>query len=351
MASARLYATCLGVYEAELNGTKIGDTYFAPGWTSYRKRLQYQTYPLAVVEGENQLRFTLGNGWYKGYLGFNPTPNHYGDTLALLAMVVLTYTDGSEEIIGTDESWGVTNGAIRFSEIYDGENQDTTFVSRPETAAVLCDHGYEMLVAQENEPVRCLQRLEAVKAFTAPNGEYLIDFGQNLTGWVEVRITGKPGQKLTLRHAESLDENGNFYTGNLSFAKAADNYILNGEAQILRPHFTFHGFRYVCVEGLEDGQSAKFTACHLSSDLKQTGSFVCSDSRVNRLQQNIVWGQRDNYLDVPPTAPSAASVLAGRGMPLPLLPLPPLMPTSCPLCASGSGILPQIRIPPPAWLR
>lgn len=313
MASARLYATCLGVYEAELNGTKIGDTYFAPGWTSYRKRLQYQTYPLAVVEGENQLRFTLGNGWYKGYLGFNPTPNHYGDTLALLAMVVLTYTDGSEEIIGTDESWGVTNGAIRFSEIYDGENQDTTFVSRPETAAVLCDHGYEMLVAQENEPVRCLQRLEAVKAFTAPNGEYLIDFGQNLTGWVEVRITGKPGQKLTLRHAESLDENGNFYTGNLSFAKAADNYILNGEAQILRPHFTFHGFRYVCVEGLEDGQSAKFTACHLSSDLKQTGSFVCSDSRVNRLQQNIVWGQRDNYLDVPTDCPQRSERLGWTG--------------------------------------
>lgn len=313
VASARLYATCLGLYEAELNGAKISDTYFAPGWTSYRKRLQYQTYVLNVSEGENELRFTLGNGWYKGFLGFNPTPNHYGDTLALLAMVVLTYEDGSEEIIGTDESWGVTDSTIRFSEIYDGEKQDATLLRQPETTAVLYDHGYEMLVAQENEPVRCLQRLEAVKVFTAPNAEYLIDFGQNLTGWVEVRITGTPGQKLILRHAESLDENGNFYTGNLSFAKAADSYILNGESQILRPHFTFHGFRYICVEGLEEGQCAEFTACHLSSDLKKTGSFVCSDNRVNRLQQNIVWGQRDNYLDVPTDCPQRSERLGWTG--------------------------------------
>jgi len=311
---ARLYACALGLYEAECNGQKLDDTYFAPGWTSYRKRLQYQTYAVEDLQaGENRLRFTLGNGWYKGFLGFNPTPNHYGDTTALLAMLILTYEDGSEEVIGTDESWEVSTGAIRFSEIYDGETQDTATPEQMIGNAKLYDYGYEALIAQENEPVRCLRRLPVKREFTAPNGDHLFDFGQNLTGWVEVRVSGQSGQKLVLRHAESLDENGNFYTENLSFAKATDTYILNGEAQILRPHFTFHGFRYLCVEGLEEGQRAEFTACHLSSDLAETGSFTCSDPRVNRLQQNIVWGQRDNYLDVPTDCPQRSERLGWTG--------------------------------------
>ena len=311
---ARLYATALGLYEAEINGEKTDDTYFAPGWTSYHKRLQVQTYAVENLrEGENELRFTLGRGWYAGALGFMPTPNHYGDTTALLAMLAVTYADGTEEFIGTDESWAVSTGAIRFSEIYDGETQDWTMPEERFGSALPFEHSFETLVAQENEPVRCLLTLPVVREFTAPNGEHLFDFAQNLTGWVEVKITGRPGQKLTLRHAESLDENGNFYTGNLSFAKATDTYILNGEAQVLRPHFTFHGFRYVCLEGLEDGQTIELTACHLSSDLKEAGSFSCSDERVNRLQQNIVWGQRDNYLDVPTDCPQRSERLGWTG--------------------------------------
>ncbi len=314
IARARLYATALGLYEAEINGEKLDDTFFAPGWTSYHKRLQVQTYAVELLrQGENELRFTLGKGWYAGALGFTPTPNHYGDTTALLAMLVLTYTDGSEEVIGTDGSWAVSTGAIRFSELYDGEIQDHTLSESFVGKALLFEHGYESLVAQENEPVRCLVTMPVEKEFTAPNGEHLFDFAQNLTGWVRVKIRGKAGQKLTLRHAESLDENGNFYTGNLSFAKAADTYILNGEEQILRPHFTFHGFRYVCVEGLEEGQAIELTACHLSSDLKSAGSFRCSDERVNRLQQNIVWGQRDNYLDVPTDCPQRSERLGWTG--------------------------------------
>lgn len=254
VVKAHLYATALGVYEAEVNGEKVDDAFFAPGWTSYHKRLQYQTCAVnGLVQGENTLSFTLGNGWYKGALGFTPTPNHYGDTTALLAMLVLTYADGTEEIIGTDETWDISTGAIRFSEIYDGETQDWTIPEQRIGKALPFEHGFATLIAQENEPVRCLTTLLAIREFTAPNGEHLFDFAQNLTGWVEVRITGRPGQKIALRHAESLDEHGNFYTGNLSFAKATDNYILNGEAQTLRPHFTFHGFRYVCLEGLEEG--------------------------------------------------------------------------------------------------
>ena len=313
-AKARLYATALGLYEAELNGEKVGDAFFAPGWTSYHKRLQYQTYAVENLRaGENTLRFTLGKGWYSGAMGFTPTPNHYGDTTALLAMLIVTYSDGTEEIIGTDTSWSVATGVIRFSEIYDGETQDTALAPALFGNALPFEYGLETLTAQENEPVRCLMRLPVSREFTAPNGEHLFDFAQNLTGWVEVKITGKPGQKLVLRHAESLDENGNFYTGNLSFAKATDTYVLNGEEQTLRPHFTFHGFRYVCLEGLEEGQGIELSACHLSSDLKEAGSFSCSDVRVNRLQQNIVWGQRDNYLDVPTDCPQRSERLGWTG--------------------------------------
>ena len=314
MKKARLYASALGLYEAEINGIKADDTYFNPGWTSYRKRLQYQTYDVkGLKQGGNEIRFTLGKGWYSGALGFTPTPNHYGDTTALLAMLVLTYADGREEVIGTGTDWDVHTGTIRFSEIYDGETQDWTAEEKYIGKALPFEHGFETLTAQENEPVRCLCTLPVTKEFTAPNGEHLFDFAQNLTGWVEVKIKGRKGQKIVLRHAESLDENGNFYTGNLSFAKASDTYILNGEEQVLRPHFTFHGFRYVCLEGLEEGQEIILTACHLSSSLKEAGSFECSDPRINRLQQNIVWGQRDNYLDVPTDCPQRSERLGWTG--------------------------------------
>ncbi|MBQ9643844.1 MAG: family 78 glycoside hydrolase catalytic domain, partial [Lachnospiraceae bacterium] len=314
---ARLYATALGVYEAELNGELLGDgkgeVYFAPGWTNYHKRLQYQTYPVPVSAGKNELRITLGKGWYCGALGFNPTPDNYGDRTALLAMLVIDYADGTSEVIGTDESWSVTTGAIRFSEIYDGETQDTTIQEGATVPAIRYEHAYDTIIGQENEPVRCLARLDAEKSFVTPAGELVYDFAQNLTGWVEVRISGRPGQVLTLHHAESLDENGNFYTGNLSFAKATDTYTLNGAEQILRPHFTFHGFRYLWVEGLEEGQEAVFTACHLSTDLRQSGSFTCSNELVNRLQQNILWSQRDNYLDVPTDCPQRSERLGWTG--------------------------------------
>lgn len=337
LVKARLYASALGLYEAELNGQKVDDTYFAPGWTSYHKRLQYQTYAIDPVAGVNELRFTLGNGWYKGFLGFMPTPNHYGDTIALLAMLVLTYADGSEEVIGTDESWQVSTGSIRFSELYDGETQDTTIAPQAVGMAQRYEYPYKALIAQENEPVRCIAQLPVQKRFVAPNGELLFDFGQNLTGWVQIRIQGKPGQKITLRHAESLDEKGNFYTDNLSFAKAADTYILNGQMQTLRPHFTFHGFRYVCLAGLMEGQDISLIACHLTTDLEQTGYFSCSDDRVNRLWQNILWSQRDNYLDVPTDCPQRSERLGWTGDAT----------AFTPTAAFNSNIMPFMR----KWLR
>ena len=313
VTKARLYATALGMYEAELNGAPVSDTYFAPGWTNYHKRLQYQTYALNLQEGENTLTITVGNGWYKGALGFTPVPNNYGDHTALLVAVCITYADGREEWIGTGTDWQVTTGPVHFSEIYDGETQDFTADPGKPHPAVAFDYGFDTLIGQENEPVRCLQRLEPVKEFTTPAGEHVFDFGQNLTGWVETEIDAAPGQTLVLHHAESLDEKGNFYTGNLSFAKATDRWTLAGGHVVVRPHLTWHGFRYLWVEGLQEGQTVRFTACHLSSDLAQTGSFHCSDKRVDRLQQNIQWSQRDNFLDIPTDCPQRSERLGWTG--------------------------------------
>ena len=159
---ARLYATALGVYEAEINGEPVDDTYFHPGWTNYHKRLQYQTYAVTLHSGKNHLALTLANGWYKGKLGFMPQPNHYGDTTAALAALCITYEDGHEEWIGTDESWFCTTGAIQSAEIYDGETQDFTADPAAPQPARLFDYGFDTLIGQENEPVRCLQRVPVV---------------------------------------------------------------------------------------------------------------------------------------------------------------------------------------------
>ena len=169
---ARLYATALGMYEAQVNGEPVDDTYFHPGWTNYRKRLQYQTYAVTLHEGTNRVALTLANGWYKGKLGFMPQPNNYGDTTAALAALCITYADGREEWIGTDESWLCTTGAVQFSEIYDGETQDFTAAPAAPQSAKLFDYGFDTIIGQENEPVRCLQRLPVVRKFTAPNGEH-----------------------------------------------------------------------------------------------------------------------------------------------------------------------------------
>ena len=309
---ARLYATALGVYEAEINGEPVDDTYFHPGWTNYRKRLQYQTCAVTLHSGKNRVALTLANGWYKGKLGFMPQPNHYGDTTAALAALCITYEDGHEEWLGTDGSWLYTTGAAQAAEIYDGETQDFTADPAAPQPARLFDYGFDTLVGQENEPVRCLQRVPVVKEFTAPNGDHLFDFGQNLTGWVEVEIYGDKGQKLTLRPAEALDENGNFTQEN--FQDRA-RHKEGGTAQMLelvckegknhfKPQFTIMGFRYAKVETDPDLTDAKFTAHAVYSDMAVTSAFTCGNDAVNQLVKNSIWSQKGNFCDVPTDCPT-----------------------------------------------
>ena len=232
----------------------------------------------------------MGNGWYKGILSFDCKPDRYGDRTAVWAELHVRYKDGTEEVIATDESWSVRTGQIRYSEIYMGETIDTNAPDIREGKVSAVPEAVfrpTALTPQLNEPVRVAERLKAKRVFTDPKGNILVDFGQNLTGLVEIRIRGEKGQKITVRHAETLDQDGVFYPDTLRTAKSEDTYILNGEEQVLMPHFTFHGFRYAAVEGIENPRPEMFTACVMHSDMRKTGEFRCSNEKVNQLQSNI----------------------------------------------------------------
>ncbi|MBB6635241.1 alpha-L-rhamnosidase [Cohnella thailandensis] len=326
IASARVYATALGAYKLYVNGQEADDTHMNPGWTTYEKRLQYQTYDVTglLAEGENALGVMLGNGWYRSQIGWQPD-SLYGGTRALLAKLHVRYEDGSEEIVGTDGSWKGSDGALRMSELYHGELYDARMEKRGWSSAAYDDtdwssaspysHTKSTLVAQENEPVRQVRELVPVSVHTTPRGETVIDFGQNMVGWVRFAVSEKAGTVVTLRHAEVLDKEGNFYTGNLRAAKQTVTYICSGDGQeTFQPVFSFQGFRYVKVEGIPAERIAgRFAGCVLTSDLKPGGSFRCSDPLINKLAENIVWGQIGNFVDVPTDCPQRDERLGWTG--------------------------------------
>ena len=316
--SARLYITAHGLYEASINGARVGNKYFAPGWTSYHKRLQYQVYDITQMlkSGNNAIGVVLGEGWYAGRL--MAAGNHYyGDQLALLAQIEVQYDNGNSERIITDESWkATTNGPILRSEIYDGEIYD----ARKEIAGwqlpgfddkawlqvrVNPSARYDNLVPTISPLVEKHETLKAKKLIVTPRGERVIDFGQNLTGWVKFKVNGKAGDSIRISHAEVLDKEGNFYTENLRSAKQRIQYHLKGGSEELyEPHFTFQGFRYVRIEGNKELIDLNnIEAIVLHSAMENTGKFNTSNALLNQLQHNILWGQKSNFLDVPTDCP------------------------------------------------
>lgn len=316
VVSARLYACALGIYEFTLNGQSVSDICFAPGWTSYQARIQYQTYDITgAVRNKNKISFTVGNGWYKGILGFFNQGNHYGNRTALLAQIELDYGDGNKDVIFTDDSWVSTTGAVRYNEFYHGEKIDYTIGEQERRPAALCSQSRDVLVAQQDEPVRIMEKLPARKMTVSPKGEIILDFGQNLAGVVEAHIKAHRGTKVIVRHGESLDENGNLYTTNLRTARATDIFICSGQEDVFRPRFTYHGFRYIAVEGLGQDQIKleDFTACVIYTDLRRTGDFHCNNDLVNQLFQNINWSLKDNFVDVPTDCPQRDERLGYTG--------------------------------------
>ena len=327
IASATAYITAHGMYEAQLNGQRIGDAYLTPGWTSYDERLQYQVYDVTdrLQSGENALGVTLGSGWYRGYIGFAGQKNFYGDDIALLFQLDIHYTDGTSESILSDDSWKSSTGPILSAEIYDGETYDarkempgwasTGFDDADWQGVAVKDYTKDVLIATYNEPVRKQETFQPKAIFTTPSGELVVDFGQNLVGWVQLRVQGNAGDQVTLYHAEVLDKAGNFYTENLRAAQQKNTYILKGGPQeTFEPHFTFQGFRYVKIEGFPgELRPENLTAIALYSDMQPTGSFTSSNELLNQLQHNIQWGQKGNFLDIPTDCPQRDERLGWTG--------------------------------------
>jgi alpha-L-rhamnosidase len=312
--SVRAFVTSKGAYEAQINGSRVGDSYLNPGWTSYNKHLQYQVYDLTkqVKQGTNEIQVQLGSGWYRSRLGWQNNQNYYGSQTALLWQLEVSYQDGSKESIISDKTWQTGYTSILSSEIYDGEHIDSRIQSKIIANAIEVAGNYGVLEAQINEPIKKQETLAVKRVLTSPKGYKILDFGQNIVGWVKLQVKGKSGQKVVLRHVEMLDKKGEPYFENLRSAKALATYELNGEQQMIEPHFTFFGFRYVQVEGI-DVNPGDYQAIALHSDMASSGSFETSNPLLNQLQSNIRWGQKGNFLDVPTDCPQRDERLGWTG--------------------------------------
>ncbi len=320
---ARVYVSSYGLYELHINGTKVSEDLLTPGFTNYEKRLQYQVYDVSTMlePSKNVVAAILGNGWYKDFRDSNK-----GKSLALIMQLEIEYTDGTSEIIITDQSWKSAFGAIRYSSIYNGETYDATKelgnwneagnTTGDWKPVELYDGSMEML-ASINEPVQIHERLKPVSIQKTDDDKYIVDFGQNLVGFISISLNGKgfEGNKITLRHTEVLDKDGGFYIESLRAAKQTNQYIIKGEEQeIYTPRFTFQGFQYAEITGFPGELTAdNLEALVVHSALERTGSFECSDSSINQLFKNVIWGQKGNFVDVPTDCPQRDERLGWTG--------------------------------------
>ena len=307
IAKARIYATAMGIYELTVNGKKAGDRYFAPGFTSYKTNLQYQTYDVTgLLTGDDVIQVVVSGGWAVGAFVFTRANRITADRQALLLELRVTYTDGSEEVIGTDESWEVTEeGPYKMADLYDGETYDATAGyetahwrrAAPETLKV-----HPQIMADYGAPVKAHERLTPVSCNKLPDGTLIYDFGQNFAGVVDLKINGKKGQTVTVRHAELLNPDGTLNTQFLRTAKATATYTCVDGEQRYSPTLTYMGFRYIGVEGIDE-KDIEVSALALYSDLERIGDFACSNEMLNQLQSNIVWGAKSNLMDIPTDCP------------------------------------------------
>ena len=326
VAKARLYVTALGLYEARLNGRRVGDVLFGPEWTDYKKRICYQAYDVTnlIRKGDNVLAALVGHGWYSGTLG-NGSYRFYGVTPALLAQLEVTYTDGTVEQVVSDESWKQNVSPLLASDFMMGETYDARSEIKGWDAPGLDELAWKpvkvrtetarQLNSQVVQPVRQVLELKP-KTITEPKpGCWTFDLGQNMVGFVRLKVSAPAGTKVTLRHAEALNPDGTVYTANLRSAVSIDTYICKGDGvEIFQPHFTFHGFRYIELTGLTEKPTLdNVTGVVVASDTPKTGEFSCSDPRINQLYSNIAWSQRGNYLSIPTDCPQRNERLGWTG--------------------------------------
>lgn len=325
--SARLYITAHGLYEAFINGSKAGDHVLAPGWTTYDHELSYQTFDILpqLQVGANVISADVAEGWYSGRLGFaGGQRDIWGSSVGLFAQLMITYDDGTMEIIGTDSNWTFSHGPLLQAEIYDGEVFDArldlpgwsepSFVEKNWQTVGLGKLNPSILRAPDSPPVRRMQVLPAQTKLQSPKGNVILDFGQNLVGWVRCELSGQEGHTIRLIHAEVL-ENSECATAPLRDAKCTDTVILSGEPFVYEPRFTFHGFRYVQIEGytFDEINLGDFCAVVIHTSMSRTGWFECSDPMLNKLHENIVWSMKGNFVSVPTDCPQRDERLGWTG--------------------------------------
>ena len=306
--SAVLYITARGVYEATLNSQRIGDFIMAPGWTAYHKRLQVQAYDVtSLLKKDNTLTLHLAEGWFWRLKKRQPK--------AIIAELRIKYADGTSESIGTDKSWRVAKSNLRFCHLYNGIKYDASYIPSFRYSAVIAkDNSQDLLIPQQGETVKEQERLTVKEIITTPKGETVLDFGQNLTGYLEFTVKAKKGDKVSFTFAEILDKDGNFYNKNYRKAKALYKYTCKDGLQTYKPNLTFYGFRYVRIDSYPaDIESQNFTAIVVHSEMKRTGYIESSDPALNQLFNNIIWGQKGNFLDIPTDCPQRDERLGWTG--------------------------------------
>lgn len=316
VVSARMYLCGLGLYELYWNGKKIGDEYMTPYANDYDGWLQYQTYDVTeALEQENQMEILLGNGWYKGAYGLTAsrmgTPAYSG-TWKVIAELHILYADGRREVYGTDEDWEVARSKILESGIYDGEVEDETLPEEALEAAALCTEKMAPLTARYSVPMKVREKLPVHKILHTPAGETVLDLGQNMAGTFCLKVHVKRGTRVHLQFGEVL-QNGNFYRGNLRLARQEYVWVSDGNVQVLQPHFTLYGYRYVKVEGLPDIKKEDFTGLAIYSESEPRGELVTGNPLVNRLISNVCWGQKSNFQDIPTDCPQRNERLGWTG--------------------------------------
>ncbi|WP_010261869.1 alpha-L-rhamnosidase [Treponema primitia] len=326
--SALLYAGAKGVYEAYLNGAKVGDYVLTPGFTEYQHRLLFQTYDITdrVTKGANALGFLVGPGWYKGDLaGWLNYRGIYGNRTAVIAQIRVEYSDGTVELIASDDTWKRSNAPVTYSELYHGEHYDARLEQPGWDKPGFADGSWKpvyveskdlgALKPQDGVPVKEQEYFKPREIITTPQGDRVIDFGQNISGWVRFKVSGKAGDKVRIRHAEVLDAAGNFYTENLRTAKQTNEYILKGSGvETYAPHLTFQGFRYVAVDEYPgEIKKENFEAVAIYSDIRSAGIFSCSHPKINQFISNVRWSMKDNFVDIPTDCPQRDERLGWTG--------------------------------------
>lgn len=313
-----LSITAMGVYSAEINGMRISNTVLAPGWTVFEKRLQYQTYNITrFLHENNTVEIIVGTGWYRGRLPGPVEKNRekYKEPAELLCEIKLLYKDGRKETIYSDNTWEYAKSKVLLSDIYDGETYDATLEIKDfRTVLVDADAPKNNLVLQYNNFVKEFERIKPMRFFVTPKGEKVIDFGQEITGYIEFTVVAEKGDKIKISHGEVLDKFGNFYNANYRSAIAEINYVCKDGRQTYKPQLTFFGFRYIRLDEFPSEVNLNdFTAIAVHSEMKRTGDITCSNEKVNQLFSNIIWGQKGNFLDIPTDCPQRDERLGWTG--------------------------------------